>query len=219
MTDLFSNHDRAVSITDSLMEMVDLYAQAYAKLGFAPKEFKAVRTALLRVLTEERVAVEALAPATAHAKVAPTVAAASKRTPERSEAATDNQGIHVWSDGGCEPNPGRGGWGAILINGADSLEICGVEKQTTNNRMEFIAAIKALALIGDGTIVTVFIDSMLLVKTASVWMHTWQKRGWTRKGDAAIANLDLVKVIAACCLASLSSHEQKPHRRSCDRSG
>ena len=184
-----SAQERAVAMTDSLMTFVDGYAKAYADHGFAPKEWKALHAALLRALTNEHSSAESSLLAGAE-----TVAQT-----ERSVVATDAGGIHIWTDGACEPNPGRGGWGAIIINGVASREIFGGERQSTNNRMEFIAALKALELVDDGTTVTVFTDSMLLVKTASDWMHSWRKRGWTRKNGAAIANLDLVKALASEC--------------------
>ena len=184
-----STHDRAVAITSSLMMLVDSYAIAYADHGFAPQEWKALRTALLRALTNER-----------HADgAASTVGEEPVTHIERSIFASESGGINIWTDGACDPNPGRGGWGAIIINGVTSREIFGGDKNTTNNRMEFIAALKALELVDDGTTVTVFTDSMLLVKTASDWMHSWRKRGWSRKGGAAIANLDLVKALASEC--------------------
>lgn len=152
-----STHDRAAAITGSLMKLVDSYAMAYADHGFAPQEWKALHTALLRAIINERSAVEA----------ASTDGVDALTHLERSVFASDSSGIQIWTDGGCEPNPGRGGWGAIIINGVTSREIFGGEKNTTNNRMEFIAALKALELVDDGTRVVVSTDSMLLVKTAS----------------------------------------------------
>ena len=92
-----STHDRAVAITSSLMMLVDSYAIAYADHGFAPQEWKALRTALLRALTNERNADGAVS----------TVGEEAVAQTERSVFASDTIGIHIWTEGGCEPNPGR----------------------------------------------------------------------------------------------------------------
>jgi len=106
----------------------------------------------------------------------------------------------LWTDGGCEPNPGLGGWAFVMVDsGMVVYEASGAVANTTNNRMEYIAAIRALEACGDGDDVTVYTDSRLLVDTAKHWMHGWHRNGWLKKGNKPVANLDLVKQLYHHC--------------------
>lgn len=102
----------------------------------------------------------------------------------------------VYTDGSCEPNPGLGSYAfALLENGVLLSESSGVQPRTTNNRMEYLALIRALEEHGS-IIKTAFTDSDLLVKTCMEWRFLWKKNGWVRKRrkkpPMEIKNLDLV---------------------------
>src|SRR5580658_6708135 len=101
----------------------------------------------------------------------------------------------AYSDGGCRGNPGPGGWGMLLINAStrDALERCGGEANTTNNRMELMAAIQVLrALKRPGTSVLIHSDSTYVIKAASEWIPGWKARGWKRK-EGPLKNLELLQ--------------------------
>jgi ribonuclease HI len=105
----------------------------------------------------------------------------------------------VFTDGAAEPNPGRGGWGAVYV--ADDKVIderWGSEPHTTNNRMELSALINACALVPEGTKAVLYTDSQLCVSTINEWAKGWEARGWKRKGGD-IKNLELVQELYAIC--------------------
>jgi ribonuclease HI len=99
----------------------------------------------------------------------------------------------VFTDGSCDPNPGRGGWGFVWVEEGEIIaQDHGHAGDTTNNRMELTALIEAYErLPGDGAI-TVYSDSQLCVNTINQWAAGWEKRGWKRK-TGPIKNLDLVQ--------------------------
>lgn len=106
---------------------------------------------------------------------------------------TDGPDTGVFTDGGAVPNPGPGGWGAVYVrNGEVIAEACGHEPDTTNNRMELVAAIEAAKLVPEGEAVTVYADSRLVVQSINEWAAGWEKRGWKRK-TGPVENLDLVR--------------------------
>lgn len=98
--------------------------------------------------------------------------------------------IEIYTDGGCEPNPGKGGWAAIILwqNGKEILS--GAEKFTTNNRMELTAALNALKKLQPGVPIRIHTDSQYLQKGITEWLPNWKARGWKRRGGS-LANLDL----------------------------
>ena len=98
--------------------------------------------------------------------------------------------VVIYTDGGCVPNPGRGGWAALIRYPDREVEIYGMEPLTTNNRMELTAAIKALESLSNGSEAQVFTDSEYLKKGITEWLPNWRKRGWKRKGGT-LANQDL----------------------------
>lgn len=99
----------------------------------------------------------------------------------------------VFTDGGCVPNPGPGGWGAVyVVDGEIVAERHGHEVSTTNNRMELTALIEAAKLVPEGTPVTVYSDSNLAVRTINEWAAGWEARGWKRK-TGPVENVDLVR--------------------------
>lgn len=109
------------------------------------------------------------------------------------ETYTDGPQSGVFTDGSSNPNPGPGGWGAVyVVDGEVVAQDHGHDPETTNNRMELMALIKAAALVPEGTPATVYSDSNLCVNTITQWAAGWKKRGWKRK-TGPVENLDLVK--------------------------
>src|SRR5205085_10865725 len=86
----------------------------------------------------------------------------------------------IGTDGACSGNPGPGGWAAIVIpsEGAESVELSGGEKLTTNNRMELSAALNGLRSLPDGAEVVVVTDSKLMIDSMTTWLPGWKKKGW-----------------------------------------
>lgn len=101
--------------------------------------------------------------------------------------------IVIYTDGACSGNPGPGGWGAILTSGKHTKEIFGGEPETTNNRMELMAAIRALKAIKPsyrGSIV-LWTDSTYVMKGITEWIHGWKRRGWKKSDKKPVLNVDL----------------------------
>lgn len=106
--------------------------------------------------------------------------------------------LEIWADGACLVNPGFGGWGAIVINEAGLRnEIYGSVSYTTNNQMEMQAVIEAFKLLSKPYEVTVYTDSQYVQKGMTEWIHGWKKRGWTRKGNEPVLNVDYWKELEA----------------------
>jgi ribonuclease HI len=99
--------------------------------------------------------------------------------------------VHIYSDGACKGNPGAGGWGALLISGGHRKEICGGEPNTTNNRMEMLAVIRALEMLKRPSTVQVHTDSQYVQKGVSEWLPGWKKRGWRTAAGKPVKNKDL----------------------------
>ena len=99
--------------------------------------------------------------------------------------------VTIYTDGACDPNPGPGGWGAILISGDNEQELSGVAIDTTNNRMELRAVIEGLRAIKYPCHVTVWSDSEYLRQGVTQWLPKWQARGWRTSGNRPVANQDL----------------------------
>lgn len=99
--------------------------------------------------------------------------------------------VKIYTDGACRGNPGRGGWGAILVYGPHERELSGGERETTNNRMELTAAIRGLEALRESCSVTLFSDSRYLVDAFNEgWVEGWRKKGW-RRGRDELKNPDL----------------------------
>ena len=108
------------------------------------------------------------------------------------------QKVTIYTDGGSKPNPGPGGWGAILITqGAHEKELSGRAPNTTNNRMELTAAIEALRALDGPSDVTLYTDSEYLRNGITSWMAGWIKRGWQRAGGKPVENEDLWRSLDA----------------------
>ncbi len=105
----------------------------------------------------------------------------------------------IYTDGACSGNPGPGGWGALLIYGSREKEMFGGTKDTTNNRMEMMAAIKALESLkpeyaGE---IELWTDSKYLKDGITKWIHGWKKRGWKKADKKPVLNMDLWKRLDA----------------------
>ncbi len=98
--------------------------------------------------------------------------------------------VTIYTDGACEPNPGPGGWAALLVWGESQKELKGSEAHTTNNRMELTAAVKALCALKEPCRVDFYTDSEYLRRGISEWLPDWRRRGWKRK-SGKLANIDL----------------------------
>ena len=99
--------------------------------------------------------------------------------------------VELYTDGACRGNPGKGGYGAILVYGKYEKEISGGERETTNNRMELMAAISGLEALKEPCKVTLYSDSKYLVDAYNQgWVYSWQKSGW-RRGKDELKNPDL----------------------------
>ena len=99
--------------------------------------------------------------------------------------------ITVYTDGACKGNPGQGGWGALIIENDTEREIYGGESNTTNNRMELMAVIKALELLKEQKNITVFTDSTYVQKGISEWIINWKRNGWKSSNKKSVKNKDL----------------------------
>lgn len=107
---------------------------------------------------------------------------------ESSEA--DQPHVIIYTDGACDPNPGPGGWAALLRFGKHEKALTGSEPETTNNRMELTAAIQALQALKRPCQVDFYTDSEYLQRGITEWMPRWRARNWRRKGGT-LANIDL----------------------------
>ena len=104
--------------------------------------------------------------------------------------------IYAYTDGACSGNPGPGGWGAILIaKDGDTVlkerELKGGEAQTTNNRMELLAAIHSLEALERPAVVTVVTDSAYVKGGITEWIHGWKRRGWKTAAKKPVKNVEL----------------------------
>jgi len=105
--------------------------------------------------------------------------------------------VVIHTDGACSGNPGPGGWGAILQYGDKAKEIRGGELNTTNNRMELMAAIQALEVLTKPCKVELHTDSQYVQKGIHEWIHGWKKRGWLTADKKPVKNDDLWKRLDA----------------------
>lgn len=110
--------------------------------------------------------------------------------PDAPLQAADDERVVIYTDGACDPNPGPGGWAALLfIRGREKI-LTGGEPETTNNRMELTAAVQALGALKEPSRVDVYTDSEYLRRGITEWLAGWKRRGWQRK-QGELANVDL----------------------------
>jgi ribonuclease HI len=99
--------------------------------------------------------------------------------------------VEIFTDGACRGNPGPGGWGAVLRYGEHEKELYGGEARTTNNRMELMAAIRALETLKRPCSVRVTTDSIYVRNGITDWLPNWKKRGWKTAAKKPVKNADL----------------------------
>ena len=111
--------------------------------------------------------------------------------------------VVIYTDGACSGNPGPGGWGVVLQGAGREKELYGGDAQTTNNRMELMAAIQALEALQRPTTVTLYTDSKYLLDGITKWIHGWQRNGWLTSAKKPVKNDDLWRRLTA----AMSPHE------------
>jgi ribonuclease HI len=99
--------------------------------------------------------------------------------------------VEMFTDGACKGNPGPGGWGVVLRYGKVEKTICGGELNTTNNRMELLAAISGLQALKEPCHVIITTDSQYVRKGITEWIENWKKNGWRTAAKAPVKNADL----------------------------
>ncbi|MEO8859110.1 MAG: ribonuclease HI [Burkholderiaceae bacterium] len=99
--------------------------------------------------------------------------------------------VVIYTDGACKGNPGPGGWGAVLLSGDTEKELFGGEMDTTNNRMELTAVIRALAALKRPCDVLLYLDSEYVRKGITEWIAGWKSRGWRTSTKQPVKNVDL----------------------------
>jgi ribonuclease HI len=107
--------------------------------------------------------------------------------------------VVVFTDGACRGNPGPGGWGALLRAGTAEKELWGGEADTTNNRMELTAVIRALEAMKRPVSAQIHTDSQYVHKGISQWIHRWKKNGWQTSDKKPVRNADLWQRLDALC--------------------
>ena len=105
--------------------------------------------------------------------------------------------IEIFTDGACKGNPGKGGWGALMIAGEHEKELFGGELNTTNNRMELTAVIEALKALTRPCEVVLHTDSQYVQKGITEWIHGWKARGWKTAAREPVKNVDLWQALDA----------------------
>lgn len=131
--------------------------------------------------------------------------------------------VTIYTDGACSGNPGPGGWGAVLIYGGHRLEMSGGERQTTNNRMELVAAIEAMSRLNQPCEVELWSDSRYLVDGLEKgWAKNWRARGWKKKDGSPALNPELWERLLELCaehtvtLRWVKGHAENRENNRCD---
>lgn len=132
--------------------------------------------------------------------------------------------VEIYTDGGCEPNPGPGGYGAVLLHPKKRAEVSGGFRKTTNNRMEIFAAIAGLELLKQPCKVTVYSDSKYVVDAMMAgWVAAWKRKGWWRTKTERPENVDLWQRLDALCQTQqvefrwVKGHAGNPENERCDQ--
>ena len=132
--------------------------------------------------------------------------------------------IDIYTDGACRGNPGKGGWGAVLVYGGREKELSGGDPMTTNNRMELTAAIEALSALKEPCEVTLTSDSKYLTDAITLgWAVSWRARGWKKADRSPALNADLwerlleLLSIHRVTLVWVKGHNGHPYNERCDR--
>ncbi len=120
--------------------------------------------------------------------------------------------IDIYTDGACLGNPGPGGWAALLRYGKHHRELVGGEPETTNNRMELMAAIGALEAIRQSCQIAIHTDSRYVQQGICEWLANWKRRGWKTSGGDPVKNQDLwQRLEAAAQPHKIAWHWVKAH--------
>ncbi len=134
------------------------------------------------------------------------------------------QAVEIYTDGACEPNPGPGGYAAVLLHPKKRLEVSGGFRLTTNNRMEMFAAIKGIELLKQPCRVTLYSDSQYLVRAMMHgWAARWKKHDWWRTNTERAVNSDLWEKLLALCARHqvrfvwVKGHAGNKENECCDR--
>lgn len=132
--------------------------------------------------------------------------------------------VDIFTDGACSGNPGPGGWGAILRYNGNEKEISGGEKETTNNRMELTAVIKALSMLKEPCAVTLWTDSKYVADgLGKGWAAGWKKNGWKKSDKKPALNPDLwdellrLNDIHTITIQWVKGHASHPENERCDK--
>ena len=113
--------------------------------------------------------------------------------------------IEIYTDGACSGNPGPGGWGSVLLYNGHRKELSGGEAETTNNRMELMAVIRAMEALKRPCEVTIHTDSTYVMKGMTEWIHAWKARNWKTASKKPVKNVDLWQELEA----ALAGHTVK----------
>jgi ribonuclease HI len=132
--------------------------------------------------------------------------------------------VELYTDGACRGNPGRGGWGAILVYGKYERELSGGDPMTTNNRMELMAAIEGLSALKESCEVDLYSDSKYLVDAFLLgWVKGWQRENFRRGKKDEVKNPDLWERLIALCekhtvrFIWVKGHDGHAYNERCDR--
>ncbi|WP_183591263.1 ribonuclease HI [Nocardioides soli] len=126
---------------------------------------------------------------------------------------TADGAVTIHTDGACVPNPGPGGWGALLRYGEHERELCGGQTEsTTNNRMELTAPIEALETLTRPSVVHLYTDSTYVRNGITSWVVSWQRNGWRTSAKQPVKNVDLwQRLVEACARHEVEWHWVKGH--------
>ena len=126
---------------------------------------------------------------------------------------TADGAVTIHTDGACVPNPGPGGWGALLRYGEHERELCGGQAEpTTNNRMELTAPIEALETLTRPSVVHLYTDSTYVRNGITSWVVSWQRNGWRTSAKQPVKNVDLwQRLVEACARHEVQWHWVKGH--------
>ncbi len=131
--------------------------------------------------------------------------------------------VEIYTDGACSGNPGKGGWGAVLVYGNKEKEISGAASDTTNNRMELTAVIEALKMLKEPCMVTVTTDSKYVCDAVNKeWVYSWREKGWKKADRKPALNIDLWEKLLALLeihkveFVWVRGHNGHPYNERCD---
>ncbi len=108
---------------------------------------------------------------------------------------TTSMTVDIYTDGACSGNPGPGGWGALMLCNGEEKELCGGEVETTNNRMEMLAAVEAFQALKKPTKVRLHTDSTYLKDGITKWINNWKRNGWRTAAKKPVKNADLWQLL------------------------